>query len=128
MKTTAIPVSLLQTPSESRLAARPPDFVALTKLGAMARAVFTALVGMIIIAPGHLDPILGSIAVLAIAAGAGVVGVLNMWRDGDIDAVMTCCPPTAFLIHGANGRKVHHEPQAGQALRRRPIVASAPRP
>jgi heme o synthase len=88
MKTTAIPVSRLQSPSGSRLAARLPDFVTLTKPRVMALAVFTALVGMII-APGHLDPLLGSIAVLAIAAGAGAAGVLNMWRDADIDAVMT---------------------------------------
>jgi pyruvate carboxylase len=35
-------------------------------------------------------------------------------------------PLAAFLIHGA-GQKAHHEPRAGQAPRRRPIVASAPR-
>src|SRR5271167_3287750 len=87
MKTTAIPVSLLQSSSGSRLAARLPDFVTLTKPRVMALAVFTALVGMII-APGHLDPLLGSIATLAIAAGAGAAGVLNMWYDADIDAVM----------------------------------------
>ena len=29
------------------------------------------------------------IAILAIAAGAGAAGVLNMWYDADIDAVMT---------------------------------------
>ena len=92
MKTTAITVSLLQSPSGSRSAARLPDFVTLTKPRVMALAVFTALVRMII-APGHLDPLLGSIAVLAIAAGAGAAGVLNMWRDADIDAVMTRCPP-----------------------------------
>jgi protoheme IX farnesyltransferase len=40
------------------------------------------------IAPGHLDPLLSSIAILAIAAGAGAAGVLNMWYDADIDAVM----------------------------------------
>jgi UbiA prenyltransferase family len=81
-------LSLLQSPSGSRLAARLPDFVMLTKPRVMALAVFTALVGTII-APGHLDPLLGSIAVLAIAAGAGAAGVLNMWCDADIDAVMT---------------------------------------
>src|SRR5207245_11404666 len=43
----------------------------------------------LIIAPGDLDPLLGSIAILAIAAGAGAAGVLNMWYDADIDAVMT---------------------------------------
>jgi protoheme IX farnesyltransferase len=53
----------------------------------MLLAVFTALVGLLI-APGHLDPLLGCIAILAIAAGAGAAGVLNMWYDADIDAVM----------------------------------------
>ena len=51
----------------------------------MVLAVFTALVGLII-APGHLDPLLGFIAILGIAAGAGAAGVLNMWYDADIDA------------------------------------------
>jgi heme o synthase len=54
----------------------------------MALAVFTSFVGMMI-APGDRDPILGCVAVLAIAAGAGAAGALNMWRDADIDAVMT---------------------------------------
>src|SRR4029077_12642167 len=40
------------------------------------------------IAPAHLDPLLGSIAILSIAAGAGAAGVLNMWYGADIDAVM----------------------------------------
>src|SRR5712672_1536944 len=88
MKTTAISVSRLQVSSSSRLAARLPDFVMLMKPRVMVLAVFTALVGLVI-APGHLDPLLGSIAVLAIAAGAGAAGVLNMWYDADIDAVMT---------------------------------------
>ena len=67
---------------------RLPDFVALMKPRVMLLAVFTAVVGLVI-APGHLDPLLGSIAVVAIAAGAGAAGVLNMWYDADIDAVMT---------------------------------------
>jgi protoheme IX farnesyltransferase len=54
----------------------------------MALAVFTALVGLMI-APVRLDPLIGFIAILAIAAGAGGAGVLNMWYDADIDAVMT---------------------------------------
>jgi protoheme IX farnesyltransferase len=88
MKTTAISVSRLQVPSSSRLAARLPDFVMLMKPRVMVLAVFTALVGLVI-APGRLDPLLGIMAVLAIAAGAGAAGVLNMWYDADIDAVMT---------------------------------------
>jgi protoheme IX farnesyltransferase len=54
----------------------------------MVLAVFTAVVGLTM-APGRLDPLLGSVAILAIAAGAGAAGVLNMWYDADIDAVMT---------------------------------------
>ena len=88
MKTIAISVTRLQLPSQSRLTARVPDFVALMKPRVMALAVFTALVGLII-APGHLDPLLGSVAILSIAAGAGAAGVLNMWYDADIDAEMS---------------------------------------
>jgi heme o synthase len=68
-------------------AARLPDFVALMKPRVMSLAVFTAFVGLRI-APGHLDPLIGSVAILAIAAGAGAAGVLNMWYDADIDALM----------------------------------------
>src|ERR1700743_1427013 len=64
------------------------DFVALTKPRVMMLAVFTALVGLSS-APVRLDPLSALAAVLAIAAGAGAAGVLNMWYDADIDAVMT---------------------------------------
>jgi protoheme IX farnesyltransferase len=64
------------------------DFCALTKPRVMMLAVFTALVGLSI-APGRLDPLTTLAAVLAIAAGAGAAGALNMWYDADIDAVMT---------------------------------------
>jgi protoheme IX farnesyltransferase len=87
MKTTAIPVLQLQLPS-SRLTTRLSDFFALMKPRVMLLAVFTALVGLLI-APGKIDPVLGFIAILAIAIGAGAAGVLNMWYDADIDAVMT---------------------------------------
>jgi protoheme IX farnesyltransferase len=68
------------------------DFTALMKPRVMLLAVFTALVG-IVIAPMHLDLLRGCAAVLGIAAGAGAAGVLNMWYDADIDAVM---PRTAM--------------------------------
>src|SRR5882757_3912963 len=64
------------------------DFVALTKPRVMMLAVFTALVGLNS-APVRLDPLTTFAAVLAIAAGAGAAGVLNMWYDADIDAIMT---------------------------------------
>jgi protoheme IX farnesyltransferase len=64
------------------------DLVALTKPRVMMLAVFTALVGMSI-GPVRLDPLTTLAAVIAIAAGAGAAGVLNMWYDADIDAIMS---------------------------------------
>ncbi|TYL97731.1 protoheme IX farnesyltransferase [Bradyrhizobium rifense] len=64
------------------------DFVALTKPRVMMLALFTALVGLSC-APVRLDPLTTVMAVLAIAAGAGAAGVLNMWYDADIDAIMS---------------------------------------
>jgi protoheme IX farnesyltransferase len=54
----------------------------------MMLAVFTALVGLSC-APVRLDPLSTFAAVLAIAAGAGAAGALNMWYDADIDAIMS---------------------------------------
>ncbi|PZV34923.1 heme o synthase [Mesorhizobium kowhaii] len=64
------------------------DFCMLMKPRVMVLAVFTAFVGLTI-APGNLHPLNAFVAVLAIAAGAGAAGALNMWYDADIDAVMT---------------------------------------
>ena len=75
------------SPLRRRFAARLPGFVALMKPRVMSLAVFTAFVGLTI-APGHLDPLLGSLAIVAIAAGAGAAGALNMWYEADIDALM----------------------------------------
>ena len=88
MKSTAIALSSLRLTSRASLVARLPHFITLMKPRVMALAVFTALVGLII-APAHLDPPLCFIAIFAIATGAGAAGVLNMWYDADIDAVMT---------------------------------------
>ena len=88
MKSTAIAVPLTQLPWRTGLMAPLADFVSLMKPRVMSLAVFTALVGLMV-APGRLDPLLGCIAIVAIAAGAGAAGVLNMWYDADIDAVMT---------------------------------------
>src|SRR2546429_7650719 len=63
------------------------DYVALMKPRVMSLVVFTALVG-VMIAPGHLHPVIGFTALLCIAVGAGAAGVLNMWHDADIDAGM----------------------------------------
>jgi protoheme IX farnesyltransferase len=63
------------------------DFIVLMKPRVMSLVVFTALTGMIA-APGSIHPVLGLIAILAIAIGAGASGALNMWYDADIDARM----------------------------------------
>jgi protoheme IX farnesyltransferase len=88
MKTTAFPGPRLQFLSWSRLTTRVPAFIALMKPRVMVLAVFTAAVGLFI-APGDLDALLRAVSIIAIAAGAGAAGVLNMWYDADIDAVMT---------------------------------------
>jgi heme o synthase len=64
------------------------DYLALMKPRVMSLVVFTALVGLMI-APGHIHPVIGFTALLCVAVGAGAAGALNMWYDADIDAVMT---------------------------------------
>lgn len=63
------------------------DFIQLLKPRVMSLVVFTALTG-IVAAPGGIHPVIGIIALLAIAIGAGAAGALNMWYDADIDARM----------------------------------------
>jgi protoheme IX farnesyltransferase len=64
------------------------DYLALLKPRVMSLVVFTALVGLLV-APGHIHPVIGFTALLCIAIGAGASGALNMWYDADIDAIMT---------------------------------------
>lgn len=63
------------------------DFVEILKPRVMSLVVFTGFVGLVV-APGHLHPVLAMAAVLCIAVGAGAAGAINMWYDRDIDAVM----------------------------------------
>jgi heme o synthase len=63
------------------------DWIALLKPRVMTLVVFTGLIGLLI-APGHLHPVLGLTAVLCIAVAAGACGAINMWYDRDIDAMM----------------------------------------
>ena len=63
------------------------DYIELMKPRVMSLVVFTALVGMLV-APGHIHPVIGFAALLCIAVGAGAAGALNMWYDADIDALM----------------------------------------
>jgi protoheme IX farnesyltransferase len=64
------------------------DYLALMKPRVMSLVVFTALVGLVL-APGHVHPVIGFTALLCIAVGAGAAGALNMWFDADVDAVMS---------------------------------------
>ena len=64
------------------------DYIELMKPRVMSLVVFTAFVGLLI-APGHVHPMVGFTALLCIAVGAGAAGALNMWYDADIDARMT---------------------------------------
>jgi heme o synthase len=54
----------------------------------MSLVVFTAIIGLLL-APGGINPVVGFIAILCIAFGAGGSGALNMWYDADIDRVMS---------------------------------------
>jgi protoheme IX farnesyltransferase len=76
----------LESPGLSEAGAR--DYFELLKPRVMSLVVFTAFAGLVL-APGQINPILGVIAILCIAVGAGASGALNMWYDADIDAVMS---------------------------------------
>src|SRR6202789_2805358 len=64
------------------------DYIALLKPRVMSLVIFTALVGLVI-APGHVHPVLAFTSILCIAVGAGASGALNMWYESDIDARMS---------------------------------------
>ena len=70
------------------------DFIALLKPRVMSLVVFSGFAGLAV-APGDIHPLIGAVAVLCIAVGAGASGAINMWYDRDIDAIMnrTCGRP-----------------------------------
>src|SRR6267143_1930670 len=80
------PLGPALAPAEPSLAGV-EDYIALLKPRVMSLVVFTALVGLLV-APGHVHPVIGFAALLCIAIGAGASGALNMWYDADIDAIM----------------------------------------
>ena len=63
------------------------DFIALLKPRVMSLVVFTGFAG-VMLAPGHLHPLLATVAILCIAVAAGASGAINMWYDRDMDAGM----------------------------------------
>ena len=72
---------------ETRLPARWQDYVQLLKPRVMSLVVFTGLTGLVA-ADRSINWVLGAVAILCIAVGAGASGALNMWYDADIDAKM----------------------------------------
>ena len=64
------------------------DWLALLKPRVVTLVVLTGIVGMLV-APGHLHPVLAFATVLCIAVAAGAAGAINMWYDRDIDAIMS---------------------------------------
>ncbi len=77
----------LDTALDPALGADARDWFVMLKPRVLTLVVFTGLVGLIV-APGHLSPVLAFAAILAITAAAGAAGVINMWYDRDIDALM----------------------------------------
>src|SRR4029450_2173602 len=78
---------ILTTSFDAAPVSRVRDYVELLKPRVMSLVVFTGLVG-VLIAPGHLHPFAGALAVLAIALGSGAAGAINMWYERDLDALM----------------------------------------
>ena len=80
-------MSSVAAPAAHPLPADWRDFFALTKPRVMSLVIFTALCGMLA-APVRVDPILGFVAILCIAIGAGGSAALNQWWEADLDAKM----------------------------------------
>ena len=97
-------MAMLEALSPSKVPARWQDFLQLLKPRVMSLVVFTALTGLVC-APTALNPVLGAVAILCIAVGAGASGALNMWYDADIDAQMRRTrgrPVPAGKVQGAD--------------------------
>ncbi len=77
----------LTGPGEGILEADYRDWIALLKPRVVSLVAFTGAIGLMV-APGHINPVLGFTAILCIMVATGACGAINMWYDRDIDAVM----------------------------------------
>lgn len=68
-------------------AASPSELLSLLKPRVMTLVVFSGAVGLLL-APGDLHPFFQLLAIASIALGSGAGGMINMWFDRDIDAIM----------------------------------------
>jgi len=82
-----ISVNPMLAPMRAAMPAHWRDFVALTKPGVIRLVVFTGACGLLA-APGSIHPLLGLVAILCIALGAGGAAALNQWYEADLDAQM----------------------------------------
>jgi heme o synthase len=97
-------MAMTEALSPTKSPARWQDFLQLLKPRVMSLVVFTALTGLVC-APMGIHPVLGAVAILCIAVGAGASGALNMWYDADIDAKMRRTrgrPVPAGRVQGAD--------------------------
>ena len=79
--------AIITAPALQGAGAEWTDWLALLKPRVMSLVVFTGMVGMLV-APGYLNPVLGTAAMLCVGVAAGAAGAINMWYDRDIDAKM----------------------------------------
>ncbi|MGI4776129.1 MAG: heme o synthase [Janthinobacterium lividum] len=63
------------------------NYISLMKPRVMSLVIFTSFCGLVL-APGHIHPFLGFVAILCISLSAGSAATINMWYDRDIDAIM----------------------------------------
>jgi heme o synthase len=82
-----LPAALVQPADGGVMEADYRDWIALLKPRVLSLVVFSGLVGLLV-APGHLNPVLAFTAILCITVAAGACGAINMWYDRDIDTIM----------------------------------------
>ncbi len=63
------------------------DYISLLKPRVMSLVVFTGFCGLII-APGHIHPLVAFMSILCITLGSGASGAINMWYERKTDALM----------------------------------------
>jgi len=97
-------MAMTEALTPTRAPARWQDYVQLLKPRVMSLVVFTGLTGLVCSGQA-INPVLGAVAILCIAVGAGASGALNMWYDADIDAKMRRTrgrPVPAGRVQGAD--------------------------
>jgi protoheme IX farnesyltransferase len=76
-----------QLDSSEDSSASAADYIRLMKPRVMSLVVFTGFCGLLL-APGHIHPVIAFAAILCITIGSGSAAAINMWYDRDIDAIM----------------------------------------